>query len=211
MTLLYFARHGQTDDNARLVFQGQTGKGLNSRGRAQASRLAARMHRARVTAIFASDLERAVETARIVGKECALEPSLDRDLREVDVGRWSGKSHDEIAALYPEEWSAWAAGLDGRRGGGETYAELAARIGRAVDRICAEEPPGPILIVSHGGSIKSYIATVLGLGTDHMNGLAGAGNCGLTILERDHRGRSRVHTWNDTAHLEGLLVEEQSD
>ena len=102
MTLLYFARHGETDDNARLVFQGQTGKGLNARGRAQARRLAERMKKGRITTIVASDLERAEETARIVGLACELVHSVDPDLREVDVGRWSGKSHEEIADLYPE-------------------------------------------------------------------------------------------------------------
>jgi probable phosphoglycerate mutase len=211
MTLLYFARHGETDDNANLVFQGQGGKGLNSRGRAQARRLAERMRKARVTTIVASDLERADETARIVGHECGIVHSTDPDLREVDVGLWTGKGHEEIAELYPEEWAAWSAGVDLRRGGGETYAELATRIEAAVARIIALEARDPILVVSHGGSIKSYVAKVLGVNADGMRALAGVGNCGLTVIEHDSRGRVRLHTWNDTAHLEGLLVEEQTD
>jgi broad specificity phosphatase PhoE len=211
MTLLYFARHGETDDNARLIFQGQTGKGLNARGRAQARRLAERMKKARITTIVASDLERAEETARIVGLACEVVHSVDPDLREVDVGRWSGKSHEEIAELYPEEWAAWSAGVDLRRGGGETYAELAARIEKAVARIVAMDARDPILVVSHGGSIKSYVAKLLGVNADGMRALAGVGNCGLTIVEHDSRGRLRLHAWNDTAHLEGLLVEEQTD
>ena len=212
MTLLYFARHGETDDNARSVFQGQTGKGLNGRGRAQARRLAERMHKARVTSIFASDLERAVETARLVSVACGgVEPTLDRELREVDVGTWSGKSHEEIAELYPDEWAAWSAGLDLRRGGGETYAELAERVERAVLRIAASGAHDPVLVVSHGGAIKSYVARILGVGPEGLRALAGVGNAGLTIIERDSQGRVRLHAWNDTAHLEGLLVEEQTD
>ncbi len=210
MTLLYFARHGETADNAALVFQGQGGKGLNARGRAQARRLAQRMHKARVTSIFTSDLERAVETSLIVGAACGVEPAIDADLREVDVGLWTGKSHEEVAELYPEEWAAWGGGLDLRRGGGETYAELALRIERAVVRICASEARDPILIVSHGGSIKSYVATLLGVPAEGLRALAGVGNAGLTIIERD-RGRMRLHAWNDTSHLDGLLVEEQTD
>jgi len=211
MTLLYFARHGETDDNARLVFQGQGGKGLNSRGRAQARRLAERMVKARITTIVASDLERAEETARIVGLACGVVHSADPDLREVDVGAWTGKSHREIAELYPEEWSAWSSGLDVRRGGGETYTELAQRIERAVVRIAATSARDPILVVSHGGSIKSYVAKILGVDSAGLRALAGVGNAGLTIIERDSQGRSRLHAWNDTAHLEGLLVEEQTD
>ena len=211
MTILYFVRHGETDDNARLVFQGQGGKGLNARGRAQARRLAARMRKALVTTIVASDLERAEETARIVGLECGVVHSVDPDLREVDVGRWTGKSHEEIAELYPDEWAAWSSGLDLRRGGGETYSELALRIERVVERIAALDAKDPILVVSHGGAIKSYVAKVLGVSDAGMRALAGVGNCGLSIVERDSRGRVRLHAWNDTAHLEGLLVEEQCD
>jgi len=212
MTLLFFARHGETDDNAALIFQGQGGKGLNSRGRAQARRLAERMRKARVTTIVTSDLQRASETAVIVGDACRVEPSLDPDLREVDVGEWTGKSHKEIEELYPEEWAAWSAGLDARRGGGETYAELSQRVERAVVRIAAlKDAKDPILVVSHGGSIKSYVAKLLGVGPEGLRALAGVGNCGLTIIERDTRGRSRLHAWNDTSHLEGLLVEEQTD
>src|SRR4051812_29727980 len=111
MTFFYLARHGETDDNVRLVFQGQGGRGLNDRGRAQAERLASRLRQVAVTAIVSSDLERAVETARIVGGACAVEPSIDPALREVDLGSWTGKSHDEVAEQYPDEWAAWSAGL----------------------------------------------------------------------------------------------------
>ena len=69
----------------------------------------------------------------------------------------------------------------------------------------------PILVVSHGGSIKSYVAKILGVSREGLRALAGVGNAGLTIIERDSQGRSRLHAWNDTAHLEGLLVEEQTD
>lgn len=211
MPLLYLARHGETEDNARSIFQGQGGKGLNVRGRAQAKRLAERMHRARPSAIVSSDLERAVETASIVGEACGVVATADPELREVDVGNWTGKSHDEIAETYPEEWAAWSNGLDVRRGGGETYAELALRIERAVLRVASRGERDPVLVVSHGGSIKSYVAKVLGVSPEGMRALAGVGNCGLTIVEIDSRGRVRLHAWNDTSHLEGLLVEEKTD
>lgn len=211
MSILYFARHGETEDNARLIFQGQGGRGLNALGRGQARRLAERMRKAKVTTIVASDLERAVETARIVGDACAIEPLLDPDLREVDLGRWTGKSHDEVREHYPEEWTTRSTSLELRRGGGETYAELAIRIERAVVRIVAMGAPDPILVVSHGGSIKSYVAKILGVGSEGLGVLGGVGNAGLTVIERDDRGRTRLHAWNDTSHLEGLVVEEQTE
>jgi broad specificity phosphatase PhoE len=211
MLRLYFARHGQTEDNANHVFQGQGGRGLDAYGRAQARRLAARMRSAGLDAIVTSDLERAVETARTVGAACGLEPSLDPDLREVDVGTWTGKSHAQIAQLYPDEWAGWSEGFDVRRGGGETYAELAARVERAVGRVAGAGLGTRVLLVSHGGAIKSFVAKLLGLSGSGLRVLAGLGNASLTVIERDETGASRLHAWNDTAHLEGLPVDEVTD
>jgi len=211
-TTLIFARHGETADNRRLVFQGQSGKALNALGRAQAARLAERMRHHPPDVIVASDLERAHETARIVGEATGVTPELDPDLREVDVGLWTGKSHEEVHELYPDEWNAWASGIDVRRGGGETYGELSERIERAVVSAATKYAGKRVLLVSHGGSIKAYVAKLLGVSADGMRALAGVGNCGLTAIERDLRtGKSRLHAWNDTAHLEGLVVDEHTD
>ena len=212
-TTILLARHGETADNARLVFQGQTGKGLNARGRAQAQRLAERMATDAKLAhtLYASDLERAVETATIVSRLSSREVSLDPDLREVDVGLWSQKSHEEIERLYPDEWDAWSAGLDIRRGGGETYTELADRVDRAIRRIVEKHAGGRILLVSHGGAIKSWIAKILGVSAEGLAALAGVGNTSLTEVEILASSKIRLHGWNDRAHLEGLVVKETTD
>lgn len=211
--LLWLARHGETDDNRARIFQGQGGAGLNGHGRAQAERLAARLRRAPPAAIVSSDLERAEETARIIADACGLTVELDPDLREVDVGTWTNKSYDEVRARYPEEWAAWEAGLDLRRGGGETYAELAERVGRAVGRIAERHASaaGPVLLVSHGGAIKSWVAGLLELSAVGARALSSVGNCALIVIERDERARHRLRTYNDVAHLEGLAVRAHAD
>jgi probable phosphoglycerate mutase len=212
-TYLLLARHGETADNAAFRFQGQSGKGLNVLGRAQAARLADRLGRRAPDAIVTSDLERAVETARIAAAACGLEVELDAGLREVDVGKWTGMTHEEISELFPEEWAAWSQspGLDVRRGGGETYAELADRVEGALARIAKKHEGRRVLVVSHGGAIKSVIGRVLGVTSSGFRALAGVANAGLSVLERDDRGRCRLHTWNDTAHLEGLVASELTD
>jgi len=213
-TTLFLARHGETADNAASIFQGQSGKGLNARGRAQAARLASRLKvRAELVphVVVASDLQRAVETARAVADACGRSVVTDPALREVDVGLWTGKSHEQIAELYPEEWAAWSSGLDVRRGGGETYAELAARIDAALQRLMVEHDGKRILVVSHGGSIKSWIVRLLGASSEGLRALAGIGNCGLSVVLRDSRGRLRLESFNDTSHLEGLVVDETTD
>src|SRR5690349_6865123 len=122
--ILLLARHGETDDNARLIFQGQGGGSLNARGRAQAERLAARLVSS-LDVIVSSDLTRARETAEEVARATHVEIVFDQKIREVDVGAWTGLAYEEVERRFPEEWAAWRAGLDVPRGGGETYAALA--------------------------------------------------------------------------------------
>lgn len=214
--LFLFARHGETVDNARRVFQGQAGSGLNRLGRVQAARLGERLRPSPPALIVASDLERAVETAQIVAAATGAPVELERGLREVDVGSWTGLGYDEVKERYPEEWAAWDRGLDVRRGGGETYRELADRVVAAVAAIAERHPPESvagksILLVSHGGSIRSFVARILE--SAPLDVLGGVANTSLTSVER-LAGRTplhRLHSWNDIAHLEGLVAEEHAD
>jgi len=208
-TKLILVRHGETDDNKNLVFQGQDGRGLNARGRDQAARLAARLVAANVkpAALYASDLDRARETAEILGRALSLVPALDPDLREVFLGEWQGLSHAEIAARFPEQWAAWQRGEDVKRGGGETYAELGARMARAVGRVAGAHPGQVAAIVSHGAAIKIFVARVLGLGTPALRAYRVSSNTGVTVVERGADGAYRLLVWNDAAHLHDAVAE----
>ena len=202
-TILHLARHGETDDNARKVFQGQRGSGLNARGRAQAELLGARVARS-IDAIVASDLQRARETAEIVGAAAALEPTFAPALREVDVGTWTGLSYDEVAARFPEEWAAWRAGLDLARGGGETYEALARRVKAALETIAETHRGRRVLVVSHGAALRSAILATLGLPPRWSAPLAGMHNAALSSILYEDGGDALVVRYNDAAHLEHL-------
>ena len=119
----------------------------------------------------------------------------------------------DIAELYPEEWAAWSAGLDVRRGGGETYDELAVRIERGLVGIAEAHAGGRVLVVSHGGAIRSWVSRLLGLGPEARRALAGVANTALCVVERAPGTSApwRLHAWNDIAHLEGMPASELSD
>ncbi|MFT3763991.1 MAG: histidine phosphatase family protein [Minicystis sp.] len=208
-TKLLLVRHGETDDNRNLVFQGQDGRGLNARGRDQAARVAARFVAAaiRPAAIYASDLERARETADILGRALGLVPALDPDLREVFLGGWQGLSHSEVAARFPEEWAAWQRGEDLKRGSGESYAELGDRMLRAVGRAAEAHAGETLAIVSHGAAIKIFVARLLGLGTPGLRTFRVSANTGVTVVERGADGAYRLLVWNDVAHLHDAVAE----
>ncbi len=211
-TTLLLIRHGETDDNRALIFQGQQGRGLNDRGREQAERLAARLARAARpaarAALYSSDLERARETAAILGRALGLTATLDVNLRETYLGAWEGLSYAEIAARFPDEYAAWRAGRDVKRGGaGETYAELGARVARAVDRIAAAHAGGVAIVVSHGAALKTFAARVLQVPTEGLRAFRVQANTGVTLVEREEEGAYRLLAWNDDAHLRDPVVD----
>jgi broad specificity phosphatase PhoE len=145
MTTILLARHGETDWNREGRWQGWADPPLNETGREQARTLAAELRATPFDAVYSSDLRRASETAEIVAAPHDVPVVLDRDLRELDIGSWSGLTRAEIAARFP----------DGRRPDGETHEQQAARVRASVLRIAREHPGGRVLVVAHGGSVRA--------------------------------------------------------
>lgn len=139
MTTILVARHGETDWNRAQRWQGQADPVLNELGREQARELGERLAGERLEAIYTSDLRRAHETAEIVGERLGLPVTTDPDLREIDVGTWSGLTREQI----------------GDRGwDGESQDAHSERILRAIRRIVEQHPEGRVAIVTHGGSLR---------------------------------------------------------
>jgi broad specificity phosphatase PhoE len=163
VTTILLARHGESDWNVELRWQGHADRPLTRRGRAQADALADRLEAYPLAAIYASDLRRALDTARAVARRHGIDVVARRDLREVDVGSWSGRSRAELESRFPEQIARWENGAKGWDDG-ESYEQMAARIIRAVGEIAAEHPGDQVLVVSHGGSVRAVHAHALGMG-----------------------------------------------
>src|SRR6476469_1813140 len=86
MTTIYLSRHGQTDWNAQRRWQGHADPPLNEAGRRESLALGEALEARGISRVYSSDLARARETAKIVGRVLAVEVELDARLREVDVG-----------------------------------------------------------------------------------------------------------------------------
>jgi len=139
VTELLLARHGETEWNRERRWQGHADPPLNDAGRAQARELAEGLVGERLEAIYSSDLRRAYETAEIAGAHLGVPVTSDPDLREIDVGSWSGLTREQ---------------LEGRVWDGETTDAHADRVLRVVRRIIELHPEGRVLIVTHGGSLR---------------------------------------------------------
>ena len=163
MTLVLVARHGETDWNAEHRFQGHADRPLNARGRAQAEALADLVDGIPLAAVVASDLVRARETAEVVAARHGLPVRVEPELREVDVGTWTGRTEPELREAEPEAYARWRTGLPGWSGG-ETYEQMAARVVAALLRIAAdyEDDGRPILLVGHGATIRAFEAATTG-------------------------------------------------
>ncbi len=151
MTTLILARHGETDWNRDGRFQGHADPPLNARGRQQAHALADLLAEEPLEAIYSSDLRRAHETAQIVAERRALSVVVDPQLRERDVGPWSGLTNAEIEARFPDQIRLWR---EGTISVGESRESLTDRVVAAAYRIAGAHPEGQVLVVTHGGALR---------------------------------------------------------
>jgi len=185
VTVILLARHGETDWNIQGRWQGHADRPLNDAGREQARELAETLAAGRtIDVVYSSDLIRAHETARIVAERLGLPVTVDVGLREVDVGDWSGRAHDEVESLDPEGFRRWQGGGKGWNGG-ESYEEMGSRVVGTVLRLANAHPGKTILIVSHGGSIRACRAVAAGLSYagSQMSAVGGMANCEVVELD----------------------------
>ncbi len=162
--LVFVARHGETDWNAAGRWQGHTDVPLNENGRAQAKALAVRLRGSRLAGVVASDLSRAHETARIVAAELGVTVAyVERELRERSFGVFEGLTRTECETDHAEAWQAWLAHRKPPRGaeGIEVLtARMVAAVGRVAETVAGEDAPA--LVVTHGGALRSVVASVTG-------------------------------------------------
>src|SRR5919197_1148474 len=104
---ILLARHGETVSNLEGRWQGQTDSPLTERGLAQARELGRALADEPLAAVYSSDLGRALETAREVAAPHALEVTPDPRLRELHVGRWSGRVGRESRGEFPGLSALW--------------------------------------------------------------------------------------------------------
>lgn len=152
MTLLYLVRHGETDWNRARRIQGLTDIRLNDTGRAQARTTAQLLARRTWTNIVSSPLSRAAETAEIIATELSMHaPTLLSELTERNYGEAEGLTNDELSVRYPDD-----AAVVGR----ESREEVVARAIPALIGLAQRTAGGSIIVVSHGGVIRSILKAI---------------------------------------------------
>jgi broad specificity phosphatase PhoE len=182
---LFFVRHVPHTLQDRVMVGRMPGIRLAEDAPRRLAWLQERLARERIGRVVAGPLERAQETARAIAAARGLCVETDPDLDEVDAGRWTGKTLAELDG--DPDWAVWRrVRAQARAPGGESMAEIQARMARATGRLIREGAGTGVLIVSHGDPIRLALTWRLGLGVDRMDSLhIDPGSISvLTITER---------------------------
>lgn len=163
-TAIWLVRHGQTPLNKQRRFQGRTDSPLTAFGVLQAQALARRLQRISFTVAVVSPCERARATVAEVLRKREIAVVEDVRWSETDHGRWEGLTYAEVRARFPEEAVArFANALHGRAKGGESLAEVNARVLEAWNSLLSRYPGGRILVVTHAAPIQLILCSITGL------------------------------------------------
>jgi probable phosphoglycerate mutase len=206
-TELLLVRHGESapavEGTSFPLVDGQGDPPLSPDGREQAAHVAARLAVSSVDAVFATSLQRTVETAAPFVARSGLSLSIEPDLREVHLGSWEGGvfrqrmiERDPLAVQMLEEqrWDVIP--------GAEPMAQFGARVRSAVLRVASAHPDQRVAVFTHGGVIGCVMALATSCQPFAFNN---ADNGSITHVVVGGGGPSAAWTvrrFNDTAHLE---------
>ena len=203
MTEVVLIRHGETQMNRELRFQGQVDVALNAVGLEQARRLAARLLGEPADALYASDLQRAVQTAQPIAESLSLAPVAEPGLREQAFGDVDGMRVDDIQLQHPDAWAGWLRfEQDFCMPGGESTRDFHCRVMEALHRLVAAHPQQKLVVVTHGGVLDMIYRTARSLGLDGPR-QSEIPNAGLNRI-RVRDGGIEILDWADTRHLADL-------
>lgn len=202
----FLVRHGETMWNRQLKYQGQSDIPLTDEGRAQARILSERLKDERIDAIYASDLERTVETAEIIAEPHGLKVLRAPLMRELNFGLWEGMTYDEIMQKWAQEYRDWQADPYNKTPPeGESLSDLCERVSEFLKEAANKHPDGRILVVSHAGPIRAILSVLLNLRQDFFWKFK-ISNTSVTIIEYDGQKElpesdAFIVTVNNTYHL----------
>ena len=200
-TRIFLVRHGATMLTAEDRFAGSTDVKLSDDGRSQASRLAERLSLENVAAIYASDLSRTQETARILAAPHKLDVRPIPGLREISHGHWEGMTRKEVEAKWPIEADEWEADpFTFAPAGGESGLAVTARALPALLEMVRTHPEQQVIAVSHKATIRLILSSLLGFDPRRYRDNLDQQPAALNIIDFRDPSRARLMLFNDTSH-----------
>lgn len=192
VTKIYLIRHGETEGAETKRYKGHLDVPLSENGTRQIERLAEYISAevtSELSAIYTSDLSRAVKSAELVASPYGLKPIIMPELRERNFGIWEGMSFDEIKEKHPDEFNAWASNpLEYSPMEGESTIEVRDRAVRALGKILVQgtDRNKTIAIVAHGGINRILLCEFLGIPLEN-----------IFRVEQDYGCLNIIEMWDD--------------
>jgi probable phosphoglycerate mutase len=182
MTTIYLLRHGEIESDGVRRFIGQTDVSLTPLGVEQAHRWRESFAQKNFEGIYASDLSRCAETARIIAKDKGGEVQYRPELREIDLGRLDGHAMDEVRQGFQNEWEARGRDICNYiPEGGESFSDVEGRVIPVLQEIICRHG-GNVLIVTHAGVNRVVLCHALGMPLENLIRIEQSYGC-LNLLE----------------------------
>jgi broad specificity phosphatase PhoE len=193
---LIIARHGQTEENKKKIFQGQLPGKLSELGIEQAKKLALRLKKENIDIIYSSDLARASDTAKEISKYHKAQIYFVKELREKDFGEYTGKSWSTV-----NNFDELVNNTDSSKGV-ETRKSVELRVKALLDSVYQKHKNSNVLFVSHDGTNKILMSLILEEAKMPYENLENQRNAALNIFEIFEDKNHKVHLFNCRKHLD---------
>jgi len=200
---IIFVRHGETDWNVNLMYQGQSDVSLNEVGMDQCKALASKfIPTVPISSLYSSDLSRAKQTAEAVSQVLRLPIVCEKSFRERHFGRCEGLTIDEIGNRYPDDAFALKNNIADYviPDGGESINQFSERVALSIQSLVLRHPHETVVVVTHGGvldMVYRHMTNSLPESPMHTS-VRNTGICSVMIGPDDWT----QEFWNFAPHLE---------
>jgi len=184
--MIIFLRHGQAENNTKKILAGRSpGVNLTETGIKQAEQAGLMLKSMNISKIYSSPIDRALQTAEIVSKQCDQEVILDDRLIELDMGKFTKMPYDEIFSKHGNVFLKFYQGSEEvSENDVETFAQVQKRVFEMVDFVLSQNKNENIVLVTHMDPIKAMIGKVLNLKPETLFELIIA-NASLNIFKNN--------------------------
>jgi len=194
-------RHGETDTNSTRRIAGRYQANLTELGLWQAALTAEYLRDIPFDAVYASNLTRAIDTAKIIVKPYGLPVYIESGLAEINLGDWENLTMPEVQAGWPASYDMWMH----HQGqcvcpNGESVPQVQARFAATLQQIACYHEGKNICVVSHGLAIKTFYAKVCNYSLDTFRSLPYSSNASVSIFTCEN-GAFALQAYNQDAHL----------
>ena len=201
MTKVIFIRHGQTEWNVTGRYQGQSDVKLTEEGKKQAEKLADNFPVAKVDAIYASDLCRAMVTAETIAAKFGLKVQAEPAFRELSFGDWEGLTYQQIVDKWEDAMANFLQQPDVLEiPGGESFPAVQQRAMKRLNELIEKHDGQTIVVVAHGAVLRTMLTAALHMPLQYLWSIRQF-NTAVNIVRYDADANPTVELLNSTAHL----------